>query len=328
MDDGFCKELCDRLGESMWGTAPTASTWILLETSGAWARNPMDSAELSPAVVSRLKLWLQNIEGSRLQLVRSSKSRAQAAGSSKGGRSFGMFVAFVDISSPRLVRLDGLTEAELLSLDLPALRYRLPPKGQLVESPIYLVCTHGKRDRCCAKWGLPVLRAFKNVASERALPTTHLGGHRFSANVVCLPEGVAYGRVEPEDVSGLFEAHESGRYHVLEKVKGQVGREALVQVADVALRNHRGWMQLSDVSFLGVMSPEVDAHDGAVHAVQLQGVDGPYRIQIRRVFQGFRIKSCGDVPSKSFMYAVERIEPAEIHRASPDANNPTGAEIE
>ena len=33
----------------------------------------------------------------------------------------------------------------------------------------------------------------------RTWECTHLGGHRFAGNMVCLPDGVVYGRVTPAD---------------------------------------------------------------------------------------------------------------------------------
>ena len=38
--------------------------------------------------------------------------------------------------------------------------------GTPVDGPLYLVCTHGKRDRCCARYGRPLYDALR----ERAGP--------------------------------------------------------------------------------------------------------------------------------------------------------------
>ena len=64
----------------------------------------------------------------------------------------------------------------------------------------YAVCTHGRHDKCCAKFGSRVCRAFRQEVGERAWECSHVGGDRFAGNVVVFPYGIYYGRVGPEDV--------------------------------------------------------------------------------------------------------------------------------
>ena len=52
---------------------------------------------------------------------------------------------------------------------------------------MWLVCTNGKRDACCARDGLPVARALAALRPDEAWECSHLGGHRFAANVALAP---------------------------------------------------------------------------------------------------------------------------------------------
>jgi len=64
---------------------------------------------------------------------------------------------------------------------------------------------------------------------------THLGGHRFAANVLCLPHGLLYGRVRAENVAATLEAYREGQM-VLDYYRGRSCYPEVVQAADYYLR--------------------------------------------------------------------------------------------
>ena len=88
-----------------------------------------------------------------------------------------------------------------------------------VGAPSLFVCTHGQRDRCCAKFGFGLLRALDAERTRRRLAIelwecTHLGGDRFAANAFAFPWAHMYGRLRPEHAPGLVEHVASGRVYV------------------------------------------------------------------------------------------------------------------
>ena len=97
------------------------------------------------------------------------------------------------------VDVDPADPKALVRLDLGALAFPEPP-GIGVPGPpsLHLVCTNGRHDPCCADFGRPVMRALTDAGAPDAWECSHVGGDRFAANIVCLPEGIYYGRVEPE----------------------------------------------------------------------------------------------------------------------------------
>ncbi len=81
--------------------------------------------------------------------------------------------------------------------------------------PLILCCTHSQHDRCCAKWGFAVYKAFAAEIDESRdidlWECTHLGGCRFAAGVLVLPALRKYGRVAPVHVADLLQAEREDR---------------------------------------------------------------------------------------------------------------------
>jgi hypothetical protein len=63
---------------------------------------------------------------------------------------------------------------------------------------LFLVCTNGARDRCCAERGRPTAGALGTLFPGRVWESAHIGGDRFAPNIVSMPHGLYFGRVGPE----------------------------------------------------------------------------------------------------------------------------------
>jgi hypothetical protein len=106
-----------------------------------------------------------------------------------------------------------------------------------------LVCTHGRRDVCCALQGNPLFDALvagSGAHSASELPvtwqTSHLGGHRFAPVVLSLPDGHCYGRVGVDEAEAFLSAQEQHRVHTPARLRGCTKDPAWVQAASVAYR--------------------------------------------------------------------------------------------
>jgi hypothetical protein len=82
--------------------------------------------------------------------------------------------------------------------------------GTVSTEAVYLVCTHGRHDACCAVRGRPVAAALASAYPERTWECSHIGGDRFAANVVVLPHGLFYGHVSPTRVVELAKRYDEG----------------------------------------------------------------------------------------------------------------------
>lgn len=103
------------------------------------------------------------------------------------------------------------------------------------NSEMYFVCTHGKRDQCCAKRGNQVYQALL-AQGRQAFMCTHTGGDRFAANVISFPNGHFFGRLIGELLEGFpfTENHEKRVQHF----RGCVWQTPLEQMIERTLYQH------------------------------------------------------------------------------------------
>lgn len=106
-------------------------------------------------------------------------------------------------------------------------------------APLLLCCTHGKKDKCCAKFGYAAYKALAAAVEARPdLPfevweSTHLGGCRLAASALVFPALRKYGRIPPDDVIPLLESEAAGRPY-LPCYRGDSRLSPLEQCAQVA----------------------------------------------------------------------------------------------
>ncbi len=228
--DFFCSDCSRAAGEQVFGTAPVADVWLALEYRRPWARKALVENALSPAVQARL--------GAEIAGFRPRPLLIRQPGRLATDRLF--FVAVVDETAPRLYRFALAQHDDLLEIDLAAVvagdeRYT----AHLVSAPLFLVCVNGKRDRACSRDGLPVYRALAALEESAAWQSTHLGGHRFAATLLSLPQGVSYGYLAPRDVEPLVRLARAGRVDV-PHLRGRTRYDRPVQAAEYYLRDGTG----------------------------------------------------------------------------------------
>jgi (2Fe-2S) ferredoxin len=96
-------------------------------------------------------------------------------------------------------------------------------------------------------------------ASERVHRVSHLGGHRFAAVVVSLPDGMCYGRVAPEHAETLVREHTAGRLYDLAYLRGRSGFDEPSQAAEIAHRRATGIREIDDVLPIAIEKVETGA---------------------------------------------------------------------
>ncbi len=238
MNDGgptkaFCSEISRENDEPLGGTASRIDHWLLVEYRGLWSHDALAGSGLSDGVKSWLRELVASRRRTRLLLIRRPDRR----------RHDGIVVYVADSmeGAERLGRLEVAQHDDLRKLD-PF------EAAEQVEQPLFLVCTHGKHDRCCAKHGRPLWEAMSEQLEETAVwQCTHVGGDRFAGNVVALPHGVYYGRVTRDDVPGLLDHHLSGQL-ALDHYRGRSCWPFAVQAAERRIRAEEGLTAFSDLS--------------------------------------------------------------------------------
>ncbi|MBW8805608.1 MAG: hypothetical protein JF587_17420 [Catenulisporales bacterium] len=194
---GGCAALCRAAREPMADTAPPrARAWLAVEHPGPWPAFGWP-ADL-PAAAAEM-LTVAPAYDVRPQLIR--RPDRTRRGPHSGYRT--IYVAGGLPGARWLERRVTDDLDELGKLDLAVLADGgAPGFGELTCDRLLLVCTHGKRDACCARYGAPVAREL----AGRGLPvweTTHLGGDRFAANMVCLPDGTYHGLLDRNSAVGV-----------------------------------------------------------------------------------------------------------------------------
>ncbi|GAA2330328.1 sucrase ferredoxin [Streptomyces kunmingensis] len=220
------------LDEPLAGTAATARTWLLIEQPGPWGAKALTSSHLDPEVGRALKAAAENT-GVRVALVRRPGRHADR-------HTPAHHQVYVAHTVPGRTWLRGTTvktPGELLRLDFSALGagdhggFGEPHEG----APLALVCTNGKRDRCCAVLGRPLASELALSAEDNVWEVTHLGGHRFSPTLLVLPYGYAYGRATATAVKDILEAVRADRI-VVDGCRGNSAWDRPGQAAELAVR--------------------------------------------------------------------------------------------
>ena len=112
---------------------------------------------------------------------------------------------------------------------------------------MYLVCTNGARDQCCAIRGAAVVKALGAARPGAVYECSHLGGHRFAANVLVLPEGLCFGRLDVRSALALVDELDAGRLP-LEHFRGRTSLTEEQQAAEILLRRELGLERLDDAT--------------------------------------------------------------------------------
>ncbi|NEA46471.1 sucrase ferredoxin [Streptomyces sp. SID10815] len=236
-----CATVSRQLDEPVSATAPTATTWLLLEQSGPWGAKALTSSHLDPALGRALERAAQGT-GVRVALIRRPGRHADfhapaarhvyAAHTVPGGA---WLRGALTTAPERLLDLDfhALGGGDHRTFDT-ALGGR-PHTGD----PLALVCTNGRRDRCCALLGRPLAAELAASGVRGVWESTHLGGHRFSPTLLILPYGYAYGRAEAHTVKEALRGVREGRV-VLDGCRGRTAWQRPAQAAELAVREATG----------------------------------------------------------------------------------------
>src|SRR5258708_15990258 len=193
-----CCDYSRQVGEPLFATTTHVRIWLLLEQPLPWGKEAFAESSLPQAVKQHLSAALDAIPGSRLQFIR------QPARQRNQGIAF--FVVLSSELRSVLYRFDLAAYEDLLNLDLTAVAAGdVNYETNRSEESVLLVCTNGRRDISCAKYGTVVYDALSKLAPGSTWQTTHLGGHRFAATALFLPHGLCYGRLTPDQVATAVE---------------------------------------------------------------------------------------------------------------------------
>ncbi|WP_197376237.1 sucrase ferredoxin [Mycolicibacterium baixiangningiae] len=278
--------------DPMYGTASAGSSWVLLELSGGWG----PSAFLqSPAVIDpdlgRAVVRRVEAAGMRIAAIRRHGRRTAAP-------RWRWFVARSSVGSEALYSGEVDSPQGYLDLALDG------SEGTLCSQPLVAVCAHGRHDQCCAVRGRGAIAGITAAYPEIAWECSHLGGDRFAATMLILPEGLCYGRVDSTDSAELVRLYLDGRLDN-RYLRGRTSLPHAVQAAQYFAREKYGDDRIAGLPLLAT-----DRGDNS-HRVVLGGESGPVEVLLEEGWSEPLLSQChAKVPGRVKIYHLVSMAPA------------------
>ncbi len=291
---------CDHPAGCHTGGVPTfasatvgARLWLLIEHSGPWPSH-IDDGTLPEKISELVRRALDR--GIRPQLIRRPGRRTRPQ--DQGIR---VLLGYAIGDKPWLAR--GVV-AGPDDLDLDALVAGVVPESCILEDePVFLVCTHAKRNACCARIGLPLARGLADFLPDRVWETSHVGGDRYAANLVCLPHGIFYGSMSQAAALAAANAYRSGEV-ILDRFRGRAGIPEPLQAVEHFARAHTGECRLGGVAVESARS------DGDVTEAIVRVGDVRFQVVVEpSVFQTPCGTACAETITTYRLVSLDRLTP-------------------
>jgi hypothetical protein len=257
----------------MYGTASAGLSWALLELSGAWGHSAfLDSAAIIDPDLGRAIARRVEAAGIRIAAIRRPGRRSATP-------RWRWFIAQSGEGSEALYHGEVSDPREYLDLALDG------SDGELSTGPLVAVCAHGKHDQCCAVRGRSATGAIAARYPELTWECSHLGGDRFAATMLVLPEGLCYGRVDSTDSAELIRLYLDGRLDN-RFLRGRTSLPHAVQAAQYFAREASGDDRIDALSPLDVQRSE--------HRIRvvLAGESGPLEVVLAEELSEPLLSTC------------------------------------
>lgn len=279
--------------EPLPGTAKPGSVYVLFEWPEAWPRDVMGDAALGEELTAKLAPKLEE-HNATLLLIRHP---------TREGRNISdhhLYLVFADEAVTEVKHVDS--PDELLDLDLSG-----PGRNgaERRDRPLLLICTHAKRDRCCAVKGRPMVNELHarhpfGPGNDMVWETSHIKGHRFAPTMLLMPWAYSFGRMNVEATDAMLTDASEGLYFV----PGNRGRGTLgpvEQVAELAVAAEMPGARYGQF--------EVAASDDGSALVTDTASGQVYEVQLEQRPVSGVVDSCGKPPKESTAWVAASVTP-------------------
>jgi hypothetical protein len=214
MDNFFCAEHSRQSGVDIIGSASEHQIYVAIECPPPWSTDDMESKgipdnlrELSETIYEEydrfqtrfLLIYNEHLKQEHLTRVLFFRKPS----------------GFANVYEKQEFHLNDIQDvAPLVNSYVIGEPIDLLPIGTptRVDTPTrdILICTHGSRDRCCARFGNPIYHQALQVVEERSLQniriwqTSHIGGHRMAPTAITFPDARYYGYLTPESLTSIL----------------------------------------------------------------------------------------------------------------------------
>lgn len=277
MSFGYCSQFDADDMESLIATAPKNNKFLLYEYWGTWGSHISSGSTLGAETTAQLEYLAAELEAT-LVLIKcySQKYRGNPLGHT------------IFYSSDHKLKI--YTSPSGAPLAIPTATQM--EEATLYPEPIFLICTNGKRDKCCAIFGRKLIRELVNRGYERNLwECSHLGGHRYAPIMLTLPSGYCYGRLTTDQASEIM-AYSKEDVVYAGGLRGRAGDDIKTQIADCAIRQNLEPKPADDIKILS------HTQCASYHRIKAYFRNRDYLIDYRIELTEPRPASCGDEPKK------------------------------
>jgi len=288
---GFrCADDAESRGELLAGTASRADRFVLVEFPTPWPHKAIDafSGELREQLAAACEAT-----SAKLLLIRRPGERTPAER---------RWVVY-DVKQRRSCWGRWSTDADLGALVTTA---AAASSDRWTADPVVLVCAHARHDACCGLHGRPVAAALAEARPDLVWECTHVGGHRFAANLVLPLDGTYYGRIEAETAVDVVDAHLDRSEISAEHVRGFSWMAPAAQA--VAVEAHRRWgpAGADDVDAASVVALEPDRW--RVELVGGQILPSSITAEVERVVGPVARLSCQADPTPTERFVIRTLD--------------------
>jgi len=273
-----CSSWAREAGVRPLGTAAHATGWLLVDWPLPWPKDPKHVEALAPVRDA------VRGTGIRIQLVVPSEGDGRRVVLHDDGPDDDGWFDRHRRREAVVGGADVVDAARSLVTDRDA--------GEPIEATDVLICAHGTRDRCCGSLGT-ALAMTAAAAGANVRRTSHLGGHRFAATALLLPEGTSWGYLEPESLDALV-TRSRPPAELAPNLRGSTALDgAGMQAADGAALAEVGW------AWLDGPRRARPAADGTADSYDVESRDhGSWRVTVEKR-RRLPVPVCGEAPESA-----------------------------
>lgn len=285
------------------GSAPLTTAYLLIEHPGPWRFAAAAGAGWSVEVTDALARAVRHTRGRVLLIRRPGRQQARTR------RAWAVVLPGVGSHWGTWAdERDLLAAADIFRTLSTELRPRPPSDTGLSADPLLLVCTHGVHDACCALRGRPVAAALSREWPDATWECSHVGGDRFAANLVVLPDGTYYGGLDAEDAPRIVAEHLSGRID-LSHLRGSVRWSPPAQAAVAEVHRRLGPFGAGEVRAGQTASAGTESGGTASWRVEVSTADHRrFAVEVIGEQRAPAMLTCAaGRPSTSLTYAIRTV---------------------
>lgn len=213
-----CSHSSRQNNEHWLGTASPAQVWIALSHPKPWGATALASIAIGDQNRKHLTSLFSLYNDSRIQIITRTDSKDII-----------LFFAVAFEHDQRLYRIPLESYDQIVNLNWQDIIANKPEYQKYLSSvPIYLICTNDQHDPCCGERGQALFDQY--VTDEQVWQCSHLGGDRFAANMVSLPTGSYYRRVDATALNAIIAAEQKKQVQ-LDHFAGRSCYDRITQVA-------------------------------------------------------------------------------------------------